>query len=71
MDPWQAKDYVLADAIIDDGKSGLVAPTPDPTSPPEVNYLLTNIEPTQRRIILLIFLIWCMFCGSRFEQLLI
>lgn len=38
MDPWQAKDYGLVDAVIDDGKPGLVAPTPAPIGPPEVNY---------------------------------
>jgi ATP-dependent Clp protease, protease subunit len=38
MDPWQAKDYGLVDAIIDDGKPDLVAPTPDPTGPPKADY---------------------------------
>ncbi|KAJ3695681.1 hypothetical protein LUZ60_001058 [Juncus effusus] len=37
MDPWQAKEYGLVDAVLDDGKPGLVAPVPDPTAPPETN----------------------------------
>ncbi|KAJ4806716.1 ATP-dependent Clp protease proteolytic subunit [Rhynchospora pubera] len=37
MDPWQAKDYGLVDAVIDDGKPGLIAPTPA-AGPPESNY---------------------------------
>lgn len=35
MNPWEAKEYGLVDAIIDDGKPGLVAPTADATPPPK------------------------------------
>ncbi|KAF3340054.1 ATP-dependent Clp protease proteolytic subunit 3 [Carex littledalei] len=44
MDPWQAKDYGLVDAVIDDGKPGLVAPAPAPTGPPQINeWALRNL----------------------------
>ncbi|KAL6952222.1 ATP-dependent Clp protease proteolytic subunit 3 [Sarracenia purpurea var. burkii] len=35
MNPWEAKEYGLVDAVIDDGKPGLVAPTADATPPPK------------------------------------
>lgn len=44
MDPWQAKDYGLVDAVINDGKPGLIAPTPAPTGPPQINeWALRNL----------------------------
>ncbi|XP_016514398.2 ATP-dependent Clp protease proteolytic subunit 3, chloroplastic-like [Nicotiana tabacum] len=35
MNAWEAKEYGLVDAVIDDGKPGLVAPTADATAPPK------------------------------------
>lgn len=35
MNPWEAKEYGLVDAVIDDGKPGLVAPIADSTPPPK------------------------------------
>ncbi|KAL9230081.1 hypothetical protein vseg_005473 [Gypsophila vaccaria] len=35
MNPWEAKEYGLVDAIIDDGKPGLVAPIGDTAPPPK------------------------------------
>ncbi|EPS60445.1 hypothetical protein M569_14359, partial [Genlisea aurea] len=35
MSAWEAKDYGLVDAVIDDGKPGLVAPTADASPPPK------------------------------------
>lgn len=35
MSPWEAKEYGLVDAVIDDGKPGLVAPTADAVPPPK------------------------------------
>ncbi|KAF9625589.1 hypothetical protein IFM89_024362 [Coptis chinensis] len=35
MNPWEAKEYGLVDAVIDDGKPGLVAPIGDATPPPK------------------------------------
>ncbi|KAF5958408.1 hypothetical protein HYC85_005633 [Camellia sinensis] len=35
MNPWEAKEYGLIDAVIDDGKPGLIAPTADATPPPK------------------------------------
>ncbi|KAL8161819.1 hypothetical protein V2J09_013308 [Rumex salicifolius] len=35
MGPWEAKDYGLVDAVIDDGKPGLVAPLTDLSPPPK------------------------------------
>ncbi|KAK1321347.1 hypothetical protein QJS10_CPA03g00489 [Acorus calamus] len=35
MNPWEAMEYGLVDAVIDDGKPGLVAPTADATPPPK------------------------------------
>ncbi|XP_065848626.1 ATP-dependent Clp protease proteolytic subunit 3, chloroplastic [Euphorbia lathyris] len=35
MDAWQAKEYGLVDAVIDDGKPGLVAPLVDASPPPK------------------------------------
>ncbi|KDP22665.1 hypothetical protein JCGZ_02507 [Jatropha curcas] len=35
MDAWQAKEYGLVDAVIDDGKPGLVAPLADASPPPK------------------------------------
>ncbi|KAK3003215.1 hypothetical protein RJ639_018888 [Escallonia herrerae] len=35
MNPWEAMEYGLVDAIIDDGKPGLVAPIGDATPPPK------------------------------------
>ncbi|XP_027078235.1 ATP-dependent Clp protease proteolytic subunit 3, chloroplastic-like [Coffea arabica] len=35
MNPWEAKEYGLVDAVIDDGKPGLVAPIIDATPPPK------------------------------------
>ncbi|CAN7129644.1 ATP-dependent Clp protease proteolytic subunit 3, chloroplastic [Brassica rapa] len=34
LNPWEAKEYGLVDAVIDDGKPGLVAPIGDGTPPP-------------------------------------
>ncbi|XP_042502812.1 ATP-dependent Clp protease proteolytic subunit 3, chloroplastic [Macadamia integrifolia] len=34
MNPWEAVEYGLVDAVIDDGKPGLVAPIADATTPP-------------------------------------
>ncbi|XP_059293391.1 ATP-dependent Clp protease proteolytic subunit 3, chloroplastic [Lycium ferocissimum] len=34
MNAWEAKEYGLVDAVIDDGKPGLVAPITDGTTPP-------------------------------------
>ncbi|XP_059670949.1 ATP-dependent Clp protease proteolytic subunit 3, chloroplastic [Cornus florida] len=35
MNPWEAVDYGLVDAVIDDGKPGLVAPTAEAAAPPK------------------------------------
>lgn len=35
MNAWEAKEYGLVDAVIDDGKPGLVAPIADSTPPPK------------------------------------
>ncbi|KAK9683153.1 hypothetical protein RND81_10G119800 [Saponaria officinalis] len=35
MNPWEAKEYGLVDAVIDDGKPGLVAPIGDTAPPPK------------------------------------
>ncbi|XP_077220709.1 ATP-dependent Clp protease proteolytic subunit 3, chloroplastic-like [Tasmannia lanceolata] len=35
MNPWEAMEYGLIDAVIDDGKPGLVAPVADATPPPK------------------------------------
>ena len=35
MNPWEAKEDGLVDAVIDDGKPGLVAPLIDATPPPK------------------------------------
>ncbi|KAF5199936.1 Atp-dependent clp protease proteolytic subunit [Thalictrum thalictroides] len=35
MNPWEAKEYGLVDAVIDDGKPGLIAPIGDATPPPK------------------------------------
>ena len=35
MNAWEAKEYGLIDAVIDDGKPGLVAPTADAGPPPK------------------------------------
>ncbi|KAK2415244.1 ATP-dependent Clp protease proteolytic subunit 2, mitochondrial [Trifolium repens] len=36
LNPWEAKEYGLVDAVIDDGKPGLVAPNSDATPPPKL-----------------------------------
>ncbi|KAK2986741.1 hypothetical protein RJ640_010966 [Escallonia rubra] len=35
MNPWEAMEYGLVDAVIDDGKPGLIAPIGDATPPPK------------------------------------
>lgn len=35
MNPWEAKEYGLVDAVIDDGKPGLIAPIADTSPPPK------------------------------------
>ncbi|KAL5743400.1 hypothetical protein ACOSQ2_026516 [Xanthoceras sorbifolium] len=35
MNAWEAKEYGLVDAVVDDGKPGLVAPSADPIPPPK------------------------------------
>lgn len=35
MNPWEAKEYGLVDAVIDDGKPGLIAPIADSKPPPK------------------------------------
>lgn len=35
MNAWEAKEYGLVDAVIDDGKPGLVAPIGDASPPPK------------------------------------
>ncbi|KAK8938878.1 hypothetical protein KSP39_PZI011634 [Platanthera zijinensis] len=35
MNPWEAKEYGLVDAVIDDGKPGLIAPIADASPPPK------------------------------------
>ncbi|CAO2817263.1 unnamed protein product [Amaranthus hypochondriacus] len=35
MNPWEAKAYGLIDAVIDDGKPGLIAPIGETTAPPK------------------------------------
>ena len=35
MSAWEAKEYGLVDAVIDDGKPGLVAPVGDTSPPPK------------------------------------
>lgn len=35
MNPWEAKEYGIVDAVIDDGKVGLVAPIGDTAPPPK------------------------------------
>ncbi|CAH2065708.1 unnamed protein product [Thlaspi arvense] len=35
LNPWEAKEYGLVDAVIDDGKPGLIAPIGDGTPPPK------------------------------------
>lgn len=35
MNPWEAMEYGLVDAVIDDGKPGLVAPIADAAPPPK------------------------------------
>lgn len=44
MNPWEAKEYGLVDAVIDDGKPGLVAPIVD-SSPPRKTYIWPCWEP--------------------------
>ncbi|VFQ82226.1 unnamed protein product [Cuscuta campestris] len=39
MNPWEAKEYGLVDAVIDDGKPGLVAPIAEATAPPKTPIL--------------------------------
>lgn len=35
MNPWEAKEYGLVDAVVDDGKPGLIAPIADAAPPPK------------------------------------
>lgn len=39
MNAWEALEYGLVDAVIDDGKPGLVAPKAEATPPPEPRIL--------------------------------
>ncbi|GAB2300048.1 ATP-dependent Clp protease proteolytic subunit 3 [Dionaea muscipula] len=46
MSAWEAKEYGLVDAVVDDGKPGLVAPMADSSPPPKTNiwYLWKNSD---------------------------
>lgn len=49
MNPWEAKEYGLVDAVIDDGKPGLVAPIADASPPPKTRVLgLWNVEGSKK-----------------------
>lgn len=49
LNPWEAKEYGLIDAVIDDGKPGLVAPIGDGTPPPKTKvWDLWKVEGTKK-----------------------
>lgn len=49
LNPWEAKEYGLIDAVIDDGKPGLIAPIGDGTPPPKTKvWDLWKVEGTQK-----------------------
>ncbi|KAH9675583.1 ATP-dependent clp protease proteolytic subunit 3 [Citrus sinensis] len=49
MDAWEAKEYGLVDAVIDDGKPGLVAPTSEAIPPPKPRvWHMWNIEGSRK-----------------------
>ncbi|KAG9449392.1 hypothetical protein H6P81_009357 [Aristolochia fimbriata] len=49
MNAWEAKDYGLVDAVIDDGKPGLVAPIVDGVPPPKTRVWDTwNVEGSRK-----------------------
>ncbi|CAN8275837.1 unnamed protein product [Cochlearia groenlandica] len=48
LNPWEAKAYGLIDAVIDDGKPGLIAPIGDGTPPPKTKvWDLWKVEGTE------------------------
>lgn len=49
MNPWEAKEYGLVDAVIDDGKPGLVAPIVDSIPPPKTRvWSLWKVEGSKK-----------------------
>ncbi|XP_068636880.1 ATP-dependent Clp protease proteolytic subunit 3, chloroplastic-like [Aristolochia californica] len=49
MNPWEAKEYGLVDAVIDNGKPGLVAPVADVVSPPKTRvWDMWNVEGSRK-----------------------
>lgn len=49
MNPWEAVEYGLVDAVIDDGKPGLVAPIGDSLSPPKTRvWDMWKVEGTKK-----------------------
>jgi len=49
LNPWEAKEYGLIDAVIDDGKPGLIAPIGDGTPPPKTKvWDLWKVEGTKK-----------------------
>ncbi|CAA7030326.1 unnamed protein product [Microthlaspi erraticum] len=49
MNPWEAKEYGLIDAVIDDGKPGLIAPIGDGSPPPKTTvWDLWKVEGTTK-----------------------
>ncbi|XP_068642868.1 LOW QUALITY PROTEIN: ATP-dependent Clp protease proteolytic subunit 3, chloroplastic-like [Aristolochia californica] len=49
MNPWEAKEYGLIDAVIDDGKPGLVAPVADGVPPPKTRvWDMWNVEGSRK-----------------------
>uniref|UniRef100_A0A1J3EGJ3 ATP-dependent Clp protease proteolytic subunit n=1 Tax=Noccaea caerulescens TaxID=107243 RepID=A0A1J3EGJ3_NOCCA len=49
LNPWEAKEYGLIDAVIDDGKPGLIAPIGDGSPPPKTKvWDLWKVEGTKK-----------------------
>lgn len=49
MNPWEAVEYGLVDAVIDDGKPGLVAPIGDSLAPPKTRvWDMWKVEGTKK-----------------------
>ncbi|XP_006837173.2 ATP-dependent Clp protease proteolytic subunit 3, chloroplastic [Amborella trichopoda] len=52
MNPWEAKEYGLVDAVVDDSKPGLVAPIGDLTPPPKTRvWDLWKVEKLSRKAV--------------------
>lgn len=50
MNAWESKEYGLVDAVIDDGKPGLVAPITDDAPPPKTQvWYKWKAEGTKKR----------------------